>query len=61
MMHLAWIPFCWEYPAVLILLSIIVLIVHRAYRIEYRCQEKYSFAWNIYCQRVKYLIVPKVF
>lgn len=38
-----------------------VLLVHREARDERQCQKKYGVAWDKYCQRVPYRIVPYVY
>lgn len=38
-----------------------VLIVHREARDERQCKKKYGVAWEKYCQRVPYRIVPYVY
>lgn len=35
-----------------------LLLLHRAFRDDARCREKYSAFWTEYCDKVKYLIVP---
>ncbi|ELK32134.1 Lamin-B receptor [Myotis davidii] len=38
-----------------------VLLVHREARDERQCRRKYGLAWDQYCQRVPYRIVPYVY
>lgn len=38
-----------------------VLLVHRTYRIERKCSEKYKGSWDSYREVVKYRIVPYIF
>ena len=38
-----------------------ILLVHRSIRDERRCGQKYGAAWQEYCRRVPYRIVPFVF
>lgn len=38
-----------------------VLLVHREARDERQCKKKYGVAWEKYCQRVPYRIVPYVY
>lgn len=38
-----------------------VLLCHRASRDEKRCRNKYGAAWDEYCRRVKWRIVPGVY
>uniref|UniRef100_UPI00358F34FA delta(14)-sterol reductase LBR-like n=1 Tax=Myxine glutinosa TaxID=7769 RepID=UPI00358F34FA len=35
-----------------------MLLVHRAARDELQCQRKYGAAWQVYCRRVPYRIIP---
>jgi delta14-sterol reductase len=37
-----------------------VLLVHRAYRDDRRCREKYGRAWDDYCARVPYRMIPGI-
>eukprot|EP01028_Stygiella_incarcerata_P011481 TRINITY_DN651_c0_g2_i1.p1 TRINITY_DN651_c0_g2~~TRINITY_DN651_c0_g2_i1.p1 ORF type:complete len:487 (-),score=55.47 TRINITY_DN651_c0_g2_i1:162-1505(-) len=39
----------------------IILLVHRTYRDDERCRAKYGKKWSLYCQKVPYRILPKVF
>lgn len=43
------------------LVYIIMLLVHRIYRDEKKCKDKYGKYWDEYCERVKYRLVPKVY
>lgn len=38
-----------------------VLLVHRTFRDEKKCQEKYGKAWTEYCQKVPYRLIPGLF
>jgi 7-dehydrocholesterol reductase len=38
-----------------------ILLVHRSFRDEVRCREKYGPYWQEYCKRVPYRIVPGLF
>ena len=38
-----------------------VLLLDRAFRHDQRCAEKYGNAWDLYCQKVPYKIIPYVF
>ncbi|KAI9836227.1 MAG: hypothetical protein M1819_001564 [Sarea resinae] len=49
-------PFPWFYP-----FFFSVMIVHRAYRDDQRCEAKYGDAWREYKRQVPYLFVPYVF
>ncbi|XP_046455407.1 7-dehydrocholesterol reductase-like isoform X1 [Daphnia pulex] len=40
---------------------LIVLLVHRCYRDEDKCMDKYGPAWVEYCKRVPYRMIPYVF
>ena len=37
-----------------------ILLVHRTYRDDRRCRVKYGPAWDAYCTRVPYRLVPGV-
>ncbi len=43
----------WIYPAYLA-----ILLVHRAFRDDRRCAEKYGKDWSFYCARVPYRLIP---
>jgi 7-dehydrocholesterol reductase len=38
-----------------------ILLVHRCLRDERRCAGKYGPAWETYCQRVRYRLIPGIF
>ena len=38
-----------------------LLLVHREARDERQCRKKYGVAWDRYCQRVPYRILPYVY
>jgi len=40
---------------------ITILLLHRIYRDEDKCQDKYGKYWKLYCQRVKYRLIPYVY
>ncbi|XP_069464805.1 delta(14)-sterol reductase LBR [Ambystoma mexicanum] len=40
---------------------LICLLVHREARDERRCKKKYGLAWDQYCQRVRYRLVPYIY
>uniref|UniRef100_A0A5F8GAH2 Delta(14)-sterol reductase TM7SF2 n=1 Tax=Monodelphis domestica TaxID=13616 RepID=A0A5F8GAH2_MONDO len=39
----------------------VILLVHREYRDERQCLQKYGLAWREYCRRVPYRIVPYIY
>uniref|UniRef100_A0A8C3WRX4 Delta(14)-sterol reductase TM7SF2 n=1 Tax=Catagonus wagneri TaxID=51154 RepID=A0A8C3WRX4_9CETA len=43
------------------LLYLITLLVHREARDEQQCLQKYGLAWQEYCRRVRYRIVPYIY
>lgn len=51
--------FAW--PPLLAVLFTVVLLVHRAQRLNERNAKKYNSAWQRYCASVPYSLVPKVF
>jgi 7-dehydrocholesterol reductase len=71
--HFHYIPelalaFLWTVPALFdnviqytYVISLAILLVHRTYRDDAKCQEKYRDYWAEYCNRVPYRIVPYVF
>lgn len=38
-----------------------VLLVHREARDERHCRRRYGLAWEQYCRRVPYRILPRVY
>jgi 7-dehydrocholesterol reductase len=59
--------FCWTLPALfdnslpyLYPVFLVVLLVHRVFRNAERCAAKYRADWRVYCQKVPYLLVPRV-
>nr|XP_002126360.1 delta(14)-sterol reductase-like [Ciona intestinalis] len=46
----------WFYP-----IFVIGLLLHRAIRDDVRCREKHGKMWKVYCERVKYRVIPYVF
>lgn len=38
----------------------VILLVHRCYRDEHRCHNKYGKAWEEYCRRVPYRLIPGI-
>lgn len=48
------------YPAVAIIMMIYML-TERAIVSQADCKAKYGAAWDKYCQKVKYVLVPKVY
>lgn len=43
------------------LIFMTILLVHRARRDEHRCSHKYGPAWDEYCQKVRYRLIPGIF
>ena len=60
-MHLSLLYFVLEAPCALACLVPVSLLVHRAKRLSYHCKVKYGISWDRYSQRVRYLLVPKVY
>jgi len=40
---------------------LLILLIHRIYRDELKCKEKYGKGWDEYCQRVKYRLLPYIY
>ena len=40
---------------------IIALLVHRIYRDEEKCKDKYDKYWDKYCERVKFRLIPGIY
>ncbi|XP_072031777.1 LOW QUALITY PROTEIN: delta(14)-sterol reductase TM7SF2-like [Amphiura filiformis] len=63
MMSLSWSLFCgfdsiipYFYP-----IYFLILLIHREMRDDGHCREKYGKAWDNYCKRVPYRIIPYVY
>lgn len=61
MLNAALIRFVWPTPLLLIFVFIIGHLAVRAYVDNKKCRQRYGVAWDRYCQRVPYLLIPKVF
>ncbi|XP_018560963.1 lamin-B receptor [Anoplophora glabripennis] len=61
LMHLSFVPFVWCAPPILYPVGVILLLIHRSVRDNARCRLKYGAAWDRYCNRVKHVLIPKVF
>lgn len=71
--HFHYIPeilasFFWSMPALFThfmpyfyTIYLTILLVDRAFRHDKRCADKYGNAWDAYCSRVKYKLIPYVF
>lgn len=59
--QLSFVPFVLWSPPILAFLFSIFFLVHRAKRDHSRCKQKYGAAWDRYCNKVKYVLVPKVY
>jgi protein-S-isoprenylcysteine O-methyltransferase Ste14 len=53
--------FGWNVPPVLPFVGSILLLIHRTVRDNERCKQKYGAAWDRYCSKVKYVLIPKVY
>ena len=40
---------------------IIILLVHRIYRDEKKCKDKYGKYWDTYCNKVKYRLIKNIY
>ena len=43
------------------LIFLAVLLIHRTFRDDEKCSEKYTIYWREYCNKVRYKIIPGVF
>lgn len=57
------IPLIWNFawPPLIVYFCTIAMLVHRAHRVNIRHQKHYNSAWTRYCQRVPYILVPKLY
>ncbi|KAJ8977585.1 hypothetical protein NQ317_018353, partial [Molorchus minor] len=61
LMHLSFVPFVVCVPPVIYPYLTVLILIHRAHRDHARCKQKYGAAWDRYCNRVKYVLIPKVY
>lgn len=61
LIYLSWVPFAMCYPPVLVPYLSILMLLHRTVRDGKRCKDYYGPAWERYCHRVKYVLIPKVY
>lgn len=61
LINISFIPFVLGVPPVLNQYAIVLLLLHRSVRDHTRCKQKYGAAWERYCHKVKYVLVPKVY
>lgn len=40
---------------------LLVLLVHRVFRDEEKCRNKYGAGWELYCNQVPYRMIPGIF
>lgn len=59
--QLCWLPFLSSSPPLLTVIFSIIFLLHRAIRDNARCKQKYGSAWDRYCNKVKYVLIPKVY
>ncbi|XP_066258106.1 delta(14)-sterol reductase TM7SF2 [Euwallacea similis] len=59
--ELVTIPFVLYSPAVILKYINILFLIQRADKDNVYCKQKYGVSWDRYCNRVRYLLVPKVF
>lgn len=61
LIHLAHLPFVCCAPPCIVLYLMMFSLVARAYSDNERCKTKYGASWERYCQRVKYILLPKLY
>ena len=63
MMSLCWSLVCYKRAILpfLYFLYIITVLIHRIYRDEEKCQQKYGKYWDKYCKVVKYRLIKYVY
>ncbi|KAL1491999.1 hypothetical protein ABEB36_012509 [Hypothenemus hampei] len=59
--ELALIPFVACSPPVLIQIFRVLFLLNRAHRDNQHCKQKYGPTWDRYCNRVPYLLIPRVY
>ncbi|XP_045466033.1 delta(14)-sterol reductase LBR-like isoform X3 [Harmonia axyridis] len=59
--HLTWIRFGFTAPPVLSIIGVFYYLVDRAIVSQKYCRNKYGLAWQKYCRKVKYVLVPFVY
>jgi 7-dehydrocholesterol reductase len=60
--------FSWSLPAIhygispfFYVIFLIILLVHRTFRDEEKCSNKYGKGWETYCEKVPYRLIPGIF
>ena len=60
--------FSWSLPAIhygitpfFYVIFLIILLVHRTFRDEEKCSNKYGKGWETYCEKVPYRMIPGIF
>ena len=60
--------FSWSLPAIhygitpfAYVIFLIILLVHRTFRDEEKCSQKYGKGWETYCEKVPYRLIPGIF
>ncbi|KAK9881915.1 hypothetical protein WA026_018109 [Henosepilachna vigintioctopunctata] len=61
LMHVALILFSYNVPPLIGIIAIILMLIERSVISQTACKSKYGGAWEKYCQKVRYVLVPKVY
>ncbi|XP_044756327.1 delta(14)-sterol reductase LBR-like [Coccinella septempunctata] len=61
LVHLTWLRFGFTAPPVLSIMSFFYYFIARAVVSQRDCKMKYGLAWQKYCRKVKYVLVPFVY
>ena len=63
LLSLCWSLVCYKYDIIpfFYVIYITIILIHRIYRDERKCQEKYGKYWDKYCKVVKYRLIKYVY
>lgn len=53
------IQFAW--PPFIAIIYTCILLIHRAKRVNQRNSNRYNSSWTRYCQRVKFMLIPRIY
>ena len=58
----------WSLPAIhygitpfFYVIFLVILLIHRTFRDEEKCSNKYGDGWKLYCEKVPYRYIPGIF
>ncbi|KAF7284325.1 hypothetical protein GWI33_022308 [Rhynchophorus ferrugineus] len=61
LIELSIVPFVLKSPLLFIILLKVAFLIHRSIRDNNHCKLRYESAWDRYCSKVRYYLIPKVY